>query len=325
MSPHVHLLRDPGPAPLEHLRVSLHSDIDLTLGSDPSQQAEYEILVAGRPRREHITASRNLRALIIPWAGVPPETRELMLAYPDISVHNLHHNAVAAAETAVALMLAAAKFIIPIDRALRRHDWTARYRSDPAVLVEGKTLLILGYGAVGGHVAQICRGLSMRVLATRRHTSNSDPEGIHSPEALPSLLPQADVLIVALPLTAETNGLIGQQELELLPPKAVLVNVGRGPIVEEEPLYRALRDGTLYAAGLDVWYNYPEKQAGRPRTPPSAWPFHELENVVMSPHRAGAVGSDEIELRCMDHLARLLNARARGEKMPNLVDLEAGY
>jgi phosphoglycerate dehydrogenase-like enzyme len=117
--------------------------------------------------------------------------------------------------------------------------------------------------------------------------------------------------------------LIGERELALLPPDAVLVNVGRGPIVDEAALYHALHEGTLHAAGLDVWYNYPADEASRSHTPPSAYPFHELDNVVMSPHRAG--GSDESEMRRMTHLAALLNAAARGDEMPNRVDLQAGY
>ncbi|MFN2168962.1 MAG: hydroxyacid dehydrogenase, partial [Anaerolineae bacterium] len=77
------------------------------------------------------------------------------------------------------------------------------------------------------------------------------------------------------------------------------------------------------AAGLDVWYRYPEDKAARSNTPPAAYPFHELDNVVMSPHRAGHTA--EAETLHLEHLARLLNAAARGEPLPNPVDLEAGY
>jgi phosphoglycerate dehydrogenase-like enzyme len=248
-----------------------------------------------------------------------------MLGFPHIAVHNLHHNAVAAAEMAVTLMLAAAKFIVPVDRALRQHDWTPRYRPNPAVMLEGKTALILGYGAIGQRVAHVCLGLAMDVIATRRRAADGGSVAVHPPEALHSLLPRADVLIIALPLTAETEGLIGRGELALLPPRAVLVNVGRGRIVDEEALYHALSEGQLHAAGLDVWYNYPGDAASRSKTPPSAYPFHGLDNVVMSPHRAGTGGSEEIELRRMAHLAKLLNAAAAGEEMPNQVDLETGY
>jgi phosphoglycerate dehydrogenase-like enzyme len=149
------------------------------------------------------------------------------------------------------------------------------------------------------------------------------PDEIHPPQALHRLLPCANALFICLPLTPATTGLIGAKELALLPPHAVLVNVARGPIVDEAALYHALRDGALHAAGLDVWYNYPPDEAARAHTPPSDYPFHELDNVVMSPHRAG--GSTETELQRMAHLARLLNAAARGEEMPNRVDLQAGY
>jgi phosphoglycerate dehydrogenase-like enzyme len=320
----VHLLRQPDPAALAHLRSNLDAEVHLTFGSDLPVPAEYHILVAGRPQREHLTASPNLRALIIPWAGLPEVTRELMLDFPHIAVHNLHHNAVPVAEMAITLMLAAAKFIVPMDRALRTHDWTPRYhRPSPTILLEGKTALILGYGAIGQRVAHLCRALGMKVMATRRRVVTPSPDGIYPSDALHRLLPEANVLIICLPHTPETTGLIGEEELALLPLGAVLVNVGRGPIVDEAALYYALREGTLHSAGLDVWYNYPSAEAARSRTPPSAYPFHELENVVMSPHRAG--GSDESEMRRMTYLAALLNAAARGDEMPNRVDLQAGY
>ncbi len=322
----VHFLRPLDPAPLACLRANLHPDIHLTLGPDLPSPADYHLLVAGHPQPEHLTASPNLRALIVPWAGLPEETRELMLGFPHIAVHNLHYNAVLVAEMTVALMLAAAKFIVPIDRTFRTHDWTPRYQPNPAVILEGKTALILGYGAIGQRVARLCRGLGMKVMATRRRVAAPplDPaDEIHPPEALHRLLPGADVLIICLPHTPETTALIGQDELALLPPGAVLVNVGRGPIVDEAALYHALRQGKVYAAGLDVWYNYPADEAARPHTPPSAHPFHELDNVVMSPHRAGS--PDETDRQRMMHLAALLNAAARGEAMPNRVDLQAGY
>ncbi len=305
----------------------LHPDIHLTHGSDPPTPVDYRILVAGRPSREQITASPNLQALIVPWAGLPEATRQLMLEFPSIAVHNLHHNALPVAEQAIALLLAAAKFIVPMDRALRGHDWTPRYKPNPSLLLGGKTALILGYGAIGHHAARLCRGLGMKVLAIRRSagaSSDASDEVLVAPaQALHPLLPQVNVLIICLPHTPETTGLIGAEELALLPPGAVLVNVGRGPIVDETALYHALRDGTLYAAGLDVWYNYPADEATRSHTLPAACPFHELDNVVMSPHRAG--GSTETERLRMDHLAELLNAAAQGRPMANRVDLLAGY
>jgi phosphoglycerate dehydrogenase-like enzyme len=148
---------------------------------------------------------------------------------------------------------------------------------------------------------------------------------VRSVDELPELLPAADVLFVTLPLTDETRGIIGATELSLTPDQCILVNVGRGPVVEETALYEALRDGTLHAAGLDVWYTYPTDEPSRSATSPSEHPFRELANVVMSPHRAGAPNTPETEQRRMRALAELLNAAARGEEMPNRVDLELGY
>jgi phosphoglycerate dehydrogenase-like enzyme len=136
-------------------------------------------------------------------------------------------------------------------------------------------------------------------------------------------LPQANILVVALPLTPETRGLIGAAELALLRSPALLVNVGRGPIVDEAALYEALRSGRLHAAGLDVWYNYPTDTASRARTPPSQFPFHELKNVVMTPHYIA--NNSENDQRFVAELATMLNTAARGEPLPNRVDVWAGY
>jgi phosphoglycerate dehydrogenase-like enzyme len=321
----VHLARPPEPAELTRLQASLRPGIRLTFGPDLPVPAEYHILVDGRPRLEHLLASPNLRALVVPWAGLPEATRDLMQEFHHIPVHNLHHNARPVAEMAITLMLAAAKTIVPADRALRTHDWRPRYRNDPSLLLAGKTALILGYGAVGRIVADLCRALGMTVIATRCGGGwpPEGPDEVHPATAMGELVPRADVLIICLPLTAQTEDLIGAAELALLPPGAVLVNVGRGRIVNEAALYHALRDGRLLAAGLDTWYNYPADAEARASTPPSAFPFHELDNVVMSPHRAGH--SDQTESLRMTHLARLLNAAAAGETMPNQVNLAAGY
>jgi phosphoglycerate dehydrogenase-like enzyme len=230
---------------------------------------------------------------------------------------------------ALALLLAAARRLVPNDQALRRGDWTLRYDPPPVTILHGKTVLILGYGAIGQYVGRVCRALGMRVMAVRRQPAGPAPADseatVYGVDALFNLLPQADVLMVTLPLTAETRGLIGAAELALLPAGALLVNVGRGPVVDEAALYQALHSGRLAAAGLDVWYRYPESEAARTHTLPSAYPFHELDNVVLSPHTGGGFGSPYTERERMLHLARLLNAIHRGDPTPNRVDLTLGY
>ncbi len=301
-----------------HLDAALLPGMRLTMGPDLPQPADYDILVAGRPSRDELSAGPHLRALIIPWAGLPTETRALLPDFPQITVHNLHHNAAPVAELALMLLLAAAKFTLRYDAALRAGDWRIRYeRPGPSVMLSGKTALILGYGAIGRRVARACRVLGMRVIATRRSATEpqeDDGTTVYPAAALPDLLPQANAVVVCLPLTEGTDGLLGAAELALLPPKSVLVNIGRGQIIDERALYKALLSGRLHAAGLDVWYSYPPDEAARANYRPGAYPFHELDNVVMSPHRGGL--ADETARLRMTALAELLNAAAAGGSSP---------
>ena len=190
-------------------------------------------------------------------------------------------------------------------------------------MLVGKTALILGYGHVGQHIGRVCAALGMRVLATRVHPVEDPVAEVHPSEALHDLLPKANILFITLPLTDETRGLIGKEEIRLLPQGSVVINVGRGAVLDQHALYNALKDGHLHSAGLDVWYNYPSDEASRVNTPPADVPFHELDNIVMSPHRGG--GSAEIEIRRMQHLAHFLNLANAGEALPNQIDLERGY
>ena len=326
MSLFVHILRPPVEGPLTHLQAHLHPSVHLSQGSEFPSHGKVELLVAGRPERGHLDSCPDLQVLIIPYAGVPKETCDLLKEFPQISVHNLHYNAAATSEMAIALLLAAAKFLLPIDRSLRAHDWTPRYEPNPAFLLENKSVVVLGYGAIGKRVARACQGFGMRVKVVRRNFKGTESDSnavVHPSHELHKLLPEAEVLIICIPLTPETEGLIDKHALDLLPERAILVNVARGPIINESALFQALRDGRLYAAGLDVWYNYPEDESSRSSTAPSQFPFHELDNVVMSPHRAGGV--IDLEFTRMEALAELLNAAARDEPVPNRVDIALGY
>jgi len=311
----------------EVLQTRLDSSIRLITGPELPDPADYHILISGRPTRQQMEASPNLRAVLIPWAGLAASTRELVRDYPDISLHNLHHNFIPTGETAMMLLLTAAKQILPIERKFRQHDWRPRYQPNPALMLSGKTILVLGYGTIGQYIGRVAAAMGMRVIGIRRHPEksgqNTTGAEIYAPDALPSLLPQANVLMITLPLTAETEGLIGAKEIGLLPDQAILVNVGRGPVVDQQALYQALETGKLHSAGIDVWYHYPPDEDSRASTPPADYPFHILDNIVMSPHRGG--GAMEVEILRMQEIARVLNAAVQQNQIPNQIDLEKGY
>jgi len=320
----VHFLRDVDSDYISRFESNLHSDINLTCGEKLPENREIDILIAGVPERKHIIACPGLKALVIPWSGLPNATRELMREFPEIAVHNIHHNAAPTAETAISLLMAAAKNLIPVDRSFRKNDWSLRYSENRSILLEGKTALILGFGSIGKKIASICQGLGMTVLAIKRNISekNRDDPPLFDPENLYDLLPKANILFITLPLTPRTKDLIGAGELALLKDNAIIINVARGPIINESALFNELKSGRL-KAGLDVWYNYPKKENERNNTPPSDFPFSDLENVVMTPHLGG--NSDMTEDLRIEKLAELLNSAAKGKEIPGRVDLERGY
>ena len=325
---HVHILKASQTNSIQLLKEKLDPNISVSLGKQDEIPVETSILVAGVPSNEMLAALPNLRYLIIPWAGVSPETFEVMSGFPHVSIHNLHHNALPVAEYALALLLAAANAIVLVDRSLRANDWRPRYTQTASTLISGKTVLILGYGSIGKALANLMVGFNLTIMATRNSAKLPVNEGlaqIFPANHLHALLPKADFMIVTLPLTPSTKGLIGEKELLLLPPHAVFVNIGRGDIIDQAAMYKILKMRPSMAAGIDVWYNYPQNESERYSTPPADYPIHELDNIVMSPHRAGSLNQKDIEVLRMVHLAELLNQTARGKPMPNQVDPEKGY
>jgi len=320
----VHIYQPTNSDFLAQLAGQLEASLDLTVGREVPERADYRILIAGRVEEDFLTASPHLETLIIPWAGLPVSTRELLQRYPAIAVHNLHHNAAPAAELAVALLLAAAKRVIPADRELRKGDWSLRYEEGKATILEGKSALVLGFGAIGRRVGRMLDSFGMRVTALRRHRRPDDPDfvGEFTDDRLAAELAKAQAVVVCLPLTDDTRELLGAEQLELLPAGAILVNIARGPIVGEQALYEACKAGKL-RAGLDVWYQYPQEEAARRDTRPGEFPFAELDTVVMTPHLGG--NSDQNERARARELAQLLNAAAKGERLPNRVHIDRGY
>lgn len=299
-------------------QTGLHSDIELTLGNEINP--ETHVLVKGTPDEADLTD--QLEHIIIPWAGLPESTRNLLTGRK-IQVHNIHHNASATAETAIALMLAVARKIVPFDQSMRQSDWAPRYHSSETISLHKKHAVILGYGAIGQRIANACRGLGMEVSAIKR-TVRQGFDGdvsLYALTGLKQLLSKADVLFVSLPLTDETKGLIGNAEINHLKPTTILVNIARGAIIEESALYEALAQRKIYGAGLDVWWNYPE--GDQTRCHPGEHPWHDLDNLVMSPHVGGA--HQDNEPARIQAVVELLNRIYAGDEESNLVDLSKGY
>ena len=331
MSNQLNVLVDPrflSEETLTLVRPRLDDNIQITIDPPQDGKADFDVMIDGSPKPEELEKYTQLRHIIMPWAGVSANLREKIAEYPQLSLHNSHHNAATTGEMAIALMMSAARSVPRVDSLMHQCDWTPRGNSnDINYVLYGRTALILGFGAIGQHVALTCQALGMEVLGIRRDPSKPIAAGLNArvypPTDLHQLLPKTDVLIITIPLTDESEGMIGKEEFELMPEGSLLVNVGRGPVIDQHAFYEALTNGKLHAAGIDVWWNYPER--GETMQQPADVPLHELPNLVMSPHRGGAGGTGQAETLRANEIAKLLNAAARGEEMPNKVDLSLGY
>lgn len=294
------------------------------VGGQARAAAGADVLVGYRLPQAVADAAPGLKAFITGAAGVDRTVAQSLSGRADVQVGNSHANALDVAEHALALALDAAKLISRADRELRRGDWTLRYDDVPGVLLTGKTAAIVGYGAIGRALAGLLQGFRMRLLGVRRTATpgTKDDLGVES-ATLMEAVAAADFVFVLAPLTPATKGLVGKEHIDAMRRGAVLVNVSRGPVVNEDALFEALSAGRI-AAGLDVWYVYPKSADGSTRsTFPGRRPFHELDNVVLSPHRASY--TERMHTQQWDDVVENIHRLARGERVKYAVDLEHGY
>ena len=219
------------------------------------------------------------------------------------------------AEFALMAMLAECRGLRQVQEAQARRHWERYAGTD----LDGRTVLVLGIGAIGAEVGRLARAFGMRVVGVKRDPGGADPASVHADELgglddLPALLPRAGFLVLAAPHTDETEGIIGAAELEALPRGAVVINIGRGALVDEPALVRALQPppegtGHLGAAWLDVFAEEPL---------PAESPLWTLPNVVVSPHSAST--SDRENRRITDLFCENLRRDRAGEPLLNVLD-----
>jgi phosphoglycerate dehydrogenase-like enzyme len=338
--------------------------------------AQADVLVGWKPSAGLLAAAQRARLFQLPWAGVGPllpafvsgNALRAEAGLPPLPLANNHGVCPPTAQHAVAMLLALTNQLVPHHAWMREGRWRlgdSAARSVP--LRDDVTVGLLGYGAINQLVHRLLTPFHVRFTALKRHWDNAHSESgdlvllsCFTPDGLSSFLRTADILVIALPHTPQTEGMLGAEELRLLgadgrerrprPGPAVvlpgaagqpteapavsgplgglplLVNVARGAVIEEAALFAALREGTLAGAALDVWYDYqppPDAQGRRfPWQDPIAHPFHELPNVLLSPHRAASPLDD---LRRWDPVIDNLRRLAQGAAPHSVVDLAAGY
>ena len=223
-------------------------------------------------------------------------------------------HAVPLAEFAVLGLLAIAKDLPGLAAAQRAHSWPAVKR--PLRELHGQTLVLVGLGDIGREVARLGKALGMRTVGVRRHAGDPPPstDEVHAADRLPELAGRADAMVVSLPLTDQTAGLLDRATIERLPPSCIFVNVGRGGVVDEAALVDALRERRIAGAVLDVFASEP--------LPPDS-PLWTLPNVLVSPHAAAL--SEHENQRIVELFVANLRRFLAGEPLENRVEPGVWY
>jgi phosphoglycerate dehydrogenase-like enzyme len=300
------------------------SQLDVAYLSTPDeaqvQLRDSEIAVTVSLRPEQFRAAKKLRWIHSPSAAV----NELMipeLVNSDVKVSNgrdVHGPVVA--EHVMALMLAWAKSIPQAIRLQERHEWgkdiiwNGRHRPRE---VAGATLGLIGLGSIGRNVARHASAFGMHVIATRERPEQGSPEGVH--QVFPSsqiddVLVRSDFVVLAAPITPATRGLINAQRLAHMKADAYIINVGRGPLIDETALVEALREQKIAGAALDVFDIEPV---------PSDSPLWDLEDLLITPHTAGL--TEKLWERQFALLSENLKRYLDHKPLLALVDKHRGY
>ncbi|MHB0874724.1 MAG: D-2-hydroxyacid dehydrogenase [Anaerolineae bacterium] len=224
-------------------------------------------------------------------------------------------HAIPISEHILAFLFAFARRLPQAVRRQERHEWHSP-EGEEVFELAGKTILLIGVGAIGERTAALAAALGMRVLGVRRNPSLAAPgiEAMYSPSQLRDVLPQADFVVLTVPLTAESRGLVGEAELRAMKRSAYIINIGRGGTIQEDALIRALREGSIAGAGLDVFEKEPL---------PEDSPLWAMENVIVTGHYSGSTPAYQERAMAifLDNLRRYVG----GEPLRNVVDKRLGY
>lgn len=295
---------------------------------DKSTDAEIYYTTDKLPRPDQ---APNLRWVQTHWAGIDrlPET-ELWSSEVQITTASGIH-APNMGQYVMAQIVSWANRIPAWVRTQQKGEWPARRRElfMPDELRD-RTLGIVGYGSIGREVARLAKAFGMQILVTKRDAKHvvdrgytlpgyGDPEGdlptrIYPPEAIRSMIADCDYVVITLPLTDRTHHLFDESVLREMKSSAYLINVGRGQIIKEADLIKALQRGWIAGAGLDVFETEPL---------PSSSPLWSMDNVIITPHVSGF--TPHYDERAVDLFITNLNRYLAGEPLLNVVSREAGY
>jgi phosphoglycerate dehydrogenase-like enzyme len=280
---------------------------------------EADVAFSAQLTPEHMERASRLRWVHSPAAGIGAMLFPAMVASPVIMTNSRGISADTIAEHVVAVTLALFRKLPLAVRSQGAREWVQQAMASPPPirLIAGSRVLVVGLGSIGLAASKLFTALGAHVTGIRRNISAPCPEGVeavHALSRLPDLLPAADVVVICAPETAQTQHLIGAGELVAMSSQAVLVNVSRGNLVDEDALASAIQTGHIGGAALDVFETEPL---------PEDSPLWALPDVLITPHSAG-VRPDHWDA-VTDLFAENLRRFTAGQDLLNVVDKAAGY
>jgi phosphoglycerate dehydrogenase-like enzyme len=283
----------------------------------PEVSADVDILVTNQWRPEYPPAPK-VRFVQSVATGI--ELIHLPALPRGVAICNAFGHETAIAEYVLMTMLVWSHRFREIEGDFRgRSSWRPSWvqSGSPHGEILGSTVGIVGLGRVGQEVARRAVAFGCRVLAANRgpRPAQGGVERVYALTELDNMLPACDFVVLCTALGPETEGLIDARRLALMKRSAFLVNIARGQIVDEDAIYAALRDDRIGGAALDVWWQYPN--AAEPERRPSRHPFHDLSNVIMTPHCSG--WTEGMVARRWSEVAENINRFVRGEPLINVV------
>lgn len=279
-----------------------------------------EIIFTLSLRPEQFALCEKLRWIHTPTAAVHQFQFPELIASDVVLTNSTEVHGPVVAEHVMALVFALAKKIPQAARLQEKHVWgqEAMWNQRPHMReIAGATLGLIGVGSIGRRVAQMASALGMRVIAVREHVEKENPEGVEKvfrTSQLEDVLRQSDYVVVAAPLIPATEKLINADRLAAMKPEACLINVGRGPQVDESALFDALRARRIGGAALDVFDQEPL---------PADSPLWDLDNLLITPHTAGL--TEKLWHRHYDHFSANLRHYLAHEPLRYVVDKRKGY
>lgn len=279
-----------------------------------------QVLVGSRLPAHVAAHGSDLELVHAAGAGIDGIARDALPG--GVVIANVHEHGTSIAEHVVMAMLALSRDLRRVDADLRQGIWTNPAVDSSAPLASalpGRVVGLVGYGHIGQAVADMARLLGMHVVAIRQRPELSADDArldfIGGIDDLAEVAARADFLVVVVPLDERTRGLIGADVLAAMKPRAFLINVARGPVVDEDALHDALITRRIAGAALDVWYAPPGRE--RAVSPPATRDFGALDNVLLTPHVSGV--TDDTFRRRARWIAQNLQRFQAGEPLHNIV------